>query len=217
MPAQEKSRRELMFVVEDAAKRVARLHSMDADLVRSGAKAHGVSVVEGDLFKALVKHNYNPRLPAGTEREAEKLGQVSSLLVVCEDYRQSYEVANDHVLALSLDNTAVLATAGGAAQPDTERFTGDVSFLSAVLGLNPRAEVVLTHHIGVCGGANYYTNGHMKEVREKFGVGQEIEEMNNYGARMYEAIKANCPESRLSLWLSRVSDSDQYEGLVKLR
>lgn len=201
----------------EASREVRRLHIEeynDADLVRSGAEQHGVNVVEGSIFSRMSAGNYNPRLPLGTESEASQFRGAEKLLVVCEDYRQSEDVASDPKLGIMQVVDAVFATAGADTQPDEDRFEADVAWIIAVIDLNPSIAVILTHHIGVCGGANYFTKGEMAKTRAR-SVQEEIEAMNKYGRGMYERIVQDRPEANVSSYLVMVDEHDEYGGLVR--
>jgi len=206
----------LIDAVMNTGELVARLHAGDADLVRPGAEKHGVNVVEGDLFTAMSPGDYNPRLPEGSREEAEKLSKACRMLVVCEDYRQSADVAED--LGINPKQDAVFATAGGDTQPDQARFEADVNFLTAILRMNPSLKLILTHHIGVCGGANHYTSGEMAKIRagEK-GEEKEIEEMNRRGKQMYDAIIKEVPEATVKQYLVMVDVDNEYKGMIEVR
>lgn len=216
MNLEKASMQEKLFVLEDAARHVAKLHAIDADLVRPGAKAHGVRVIEGDLFTPTQRHNYNPRIPRGTEGEAKRLADCQTIIGVCEDYRQSDEVVQE--LRLDPRKTAVFATAGGAVQPDSARFKADVAFYVAVFDVNPQAEIKLTYHNHVCGGANYFTGKEMEQVfaDPHRGPSVETEKMDAYGLRMYEAIKAVRYEAKVSLYRSNVGPDNDYKGLSRI-
>jgi len=45
----------------EASRKIARLHVGDADLVRPGAKKHGVNVVEGGLFMRMSAGDRYPK------------------------------------------------------------------------------------------------------------------------------------------------------------
>lgn len=204
----------MMDRLMSAASTVAQLHSGDADLVRPGAERHGVQVIEGDMFTEMSLGNYNPRLPNGSEGEASALVNIQRLLVVCEDYRQSGEVARE--IGITFPGDAVFASAGGDVQPDQERFKADVDFILSLLNVNPDLKVILSHHIGVCGGADYYTEGHMAEVRKEGGEPAEEKAMNMLGQGMFDAIFTVKPEANIQQYLVRVDSNDKYGGLVEV-
>lgn len=212
----EKPMDELLHAMMAAASKVNELHNGDADLVRPGAKHHGVRVIEGDLFTPTDKGNYNPRIPNGSKEEAQRLAQVSTLLGVCEDYRQSDEVVHSPELDLDLQNTAIFSTAGGDAQPDQQRFEADVNFYVSFLDLKPDARVILVHHTNICGGANYYTSGEMKQIRETEGKDGEVKKMNEFGGKMFDAIRMRKPNANVSLWLSEVGEDNHFERLTQV-
>lgn len=200
--------------IQRVAKRVAQLHAGDADLVREGAKHHGVQVVERTLFEPLESGQYNPHLPTGSEEEAQRLSKVRKFVKMCMDYRQSGDVVSDPELGITEGEDAVWADAGGAAQPDQERFDADVDFVVAVAQVNPTAEFMFLVHDHVCGGANFYTKGEAKRVREEEGSEAEDNFMVGYGHRFAEAVLAKAPNANVRMGLAKVDDNEEYAGVT---
>jgi hypothetical protein len=137
------------------------LYANDGDWVKSGAAAHGVRVVTGDLTAELSHGNYNFHIPAGTKEEIAKIKTAKRVALLCEDYRQSEEAAHE------LNADVVIATAGGAGQPKPEQIMDGAykqrahvaaELLMAIHEINPDAVFILGFHTETCGGFKKLTN-----------------------------------------------------------
>lgn len=190
------------------------LYQGDGDLVRPGAEHHGVQVVEGDVFDPLSRGNYNFRIPRRVDgASARRLIGAKRTTWVCEDYRQSAEAAEALGLRPETGDDAVFGVAGGAAQPEQSRFDAMVDLSASLYGANPEMEQVFVVHDEVCGGANYYTNGEMKEIREEQGVNAEQSRMIGFRTRLVDAlIKRGVDPKKIKVGLA-VVDQDKFVKL----
>lgn len=176
--------------VMEAMTAFVKLYNGDGDLVRPGAQRHGVQVVEGDIFDKPSKGNYNFRIPRHINSEtARALIGAKRVAWVCEDYRQFGEVVEALGLSPETRSDAVFGIAGGAAQPEQNRSEAMVELIASLSAANPDMEHILLVHDEVCGGANYYTGGKMKEIREGQGVAAEQTQMVDFRTRMVDALK----------------------------
>lgn len=175
----------------------------DPDLVREGAKQHGVEVTEGTILEAPIKHAYSARIPTGSKEEIEAIEKTTKVVLACMDYRQVYEVYE------GFDKPAVfIADAGGAAQPNEDRFHLTVELLSAIHAINPRATLLLTGHDEVCGGANFFTKGDMKRIRNEEGGEKEKEVMTGFLQKLATAlIDKGVAKDKISLGLALVDEA----------
>lgn len=171
--------------LEVAIDMVKKLHAGDPNLVREGAKHHGVQVTEGNLLTPIEHHAYNFRSPQGTKEEIQAIQEATTIVAGCMDYRQSDAIAEQY----TDEPTALFFfTAGGAAQPDEARFQADVEFLIQASNVSG-ADLDLYFHTGVCGGANYYTHGEMKTIHDgENGIAAEQEHMDQYGIQFAHAL-----------------------------
>lgn len=163
--------------LHQAALGVIKLYKNDADLVRAGAEQHGIAITQGGMFEPMEKGAYNLRLPDINKGEVEELGGVRSVTLVCMDYRQSWQVAQERRFQPPKD--AVIAVAGGAAQPQQARRQAMVEFLGAIISCNPSVAVNLAVHNGVCGGVNHFTGGEMQKAYQD-SPAQERKAMQGY-------------------------------------
>ena len=136
--------KDAMSSLQHAALRVAELHKGDADLVREGAKHHGVQVVERTIFEPVSRGidnrgDYNPHLPTGFAEEAAKIKRAKKILKGCIDYRQSADIVDDPEVGVTEGEDVIWLDAGGPAQPNEERFQADVEFSAVMLKENPDA------------------------------------------------------------------------------
>lgn len=148
----------------DALTRMYELYKGDGELVRPGAEKHGVRVIKGSVFDKPVRGNYNFRLMEPTVESVRALGQVRSIAVVCEDYRQFAEVVEGAHLNPGENEDAVFGVAGGSAQPNNERRVALVDVVAMAMGLNPEMQLMAAIHTGVCGGAEHFTGGEMSKL-----------------------------------------------------
>ncbi len=171
--------------LEVAIAMVKNLHAGDPDLVREGAKHHGVQVTEGNLLTPIEHHAYNFRSPQGSKEEIEAITKSKKLVAGCMDYRQSDAIAKQY----TDEPTALFFfTAGGAAQPDEKRLQADVQFLAEASRVSG-ADIDLFTHTGVCGGANHYTHGEMKSIHDgENGIVAEENRMDQYGTQFAHAL-----------------------------
>ena len=169
--------------VREAMQRVHKLYESDPDLVREGAKHHGVEVVVGNMIDPIAKKAYNARIPEGTEEEIAAVQQQDAVIgVQCMDWRQSKDLAD------MIHPNASISTAGGAAQPDDERRQALVDLLVAIHEFNPTAKFELFAHTGVCGGMNHFTHGEAKKVHDEQGPEIEFDLMAESVQQMRDAM-----------------------------
>jgi hypothetical protein len=168
-----------------AIQTVKRLHAGDPDLVREGAKHHGVSVTTGSMIDAITPHAYNFRIPEGTTQEIQAIKEATTLVVGCMDYRQSDAIAKRH------PDTPLFFTAGGAAQPNIERLEADVIFVAESFKSNKnQPKIELYVHTGVCGGANHFTDGAIKKIHDE-NSNQESTAMEGFGIEFVRKLQMN--------------------------
>jgi len=178
---------------------VKKLHAGDPDLVREGAKHHGVQVTEGGLLKPIEPHAYNFRSPEGTAQELDALAHAKKIVVGCMDYRQSDRIAKEHPEA----DTILFLNAGGVAQPNADRLQADTDFVAAAYKQGQEPDVHLYYHTGVCGGANHFTDGKMKQIHDDPSQGDMVEktEMDVFGKQYTQAlIDRGIPQEKLHLY-----------------
>lgn len=190
----------------------------DADLVRAGAAEHGVAVIEADLSTPLTMGAYNPRIPSGSSAEINLIKQAKSLNCICMDYRQSGEVSEQLHLSMADGRDLVFANAGGAAQPDAKRRELLVEFLLAALAVNPSMKLRLGVHNEICGGANYFTNGKMKQLRSlPDGAQTERAAMLALLDETYQAlVKGGVVESSMEKYLSVIGPDHTLAKLERI-
>lgn len=175
--------------VQNAVRVFVDLYRGDGDLVREGARHHDVQVVERDIFDALSDGNYNFRIPRKFDNESiKKLIGASRVAWVCEDYRQAAQVADALGLRPEGGKEAVFGIAGGAAQPEEKRFKALADLIAVLSQANPEMEHYLVIHDGVCGGANHYTGGEMKRVREQQGAREEQTKMIEFRTKLVNVL-----------------------------
>lgn len=190
----------------------------DADLVRAGAAEHGVEVIEAGMADAPSLGNYNPRIPTGTPEEVALIKHAKSLNCICMDYRQSGEVVEQLHLNVGAGQDLLFANAGGAAQPSTDRQALLVEFLLAAMAVNPGLKLRLGIHNEVCGGANYFSNGKMKQLRNQ-PEGQQAERaaMLEFLKATYEALLAGgVVPSSIEQYLSVIGSDHKLAKLERI-
>lgn len=157
----------------------------DKNLVRESAKTHGVSISNGYFFNKVIPGAYNPRLPYASDREAKEISRLSSIKRLCMDYRGSSSVGQ-------IDSGSVAwIDAGGALQPERNRFEIDMNMWDAIFALNPDIFVQLYYHIDICGGGNHFTGGEVKRQNELGGRDNEDSYVyQNYVRPYYETVQS---------------------------
>lgn len=131
----------------------------DLLLVAESAKEHRIPVTSGDIFVLPVPGANNLRLPKNNEQEVYKLFLGSPIIVIaCIDSRLSAEAVN----ATSAD--AWVLVAGGATQPDENRMSNLVSYVSTIYSANKDANFVLLGHNKVCKLLNLATDGQVANM-----------------------------------------------------
>lgn len=151
----------------------------DPSLVRESAEKHGVPISEGIFFEQVVRGAYNPRIPAATTREALKMKKVRTVKRLCMDYRGSGRVGYIG------EGEVAWSDAGGALQPNDERFNQDMQLWDAIFALNPDVYVDLYYHLDICGGGNYFTG---KELEKAHARGVEEEFVQQFVLPYYSAV-----------------------------
>lgn len=198
------------------------IHAKDPDLVREGAKHHGVPVSEKTLLEAIEKRAYNFRVPHGDrqnkemkavrEAEFQAIMEAKHIIVGCMDYRQSDAIAAQH----REKNTFFFFTAGGAVQPTDDRFSADVRFV-AIAAQASGADVDLYYHTGVCGGANHFTDGKMKHVHEHEGLKGEIAQMDPYAmGYAQELVEFGIGQNRIKIHRVDINDQNEVMSIVDI-
>lgn len=155
----------------DAAALVQSTHTIDTSLVREGAEKHGVNISDGVFFQGMEWGAYNKRMPDTDEYSVRRLSNVKGIAKFCMDYRQSAPVAS----LVEREGLVAWTDAGGPAQPESRIIDVDMTFWDAVIGINPDLTATLLAHLEVCGGANHYSNGKIKQLRETAMVGEQLE------------------------------------------
>jgi len=199
--------------LSDVMKKFHTAFANDPNLVREGAKHHGVNVTEGTILDAPISHAYSARIPTGSKEELEAIQKAPVIVLGCMDYRQVHELYEQY------GSPAVfIADAGGAAQPNEDRFNMTVELLTAIHAVNPEARLILTGHIEVCGGADHFTGGKMKEIRSgKNGKEEEIEVMSNYLQKTASALKkAGVSQDVMEINLALVDEKNTFRGIKPL-
>jgi len=153
------------------------LYKGDGDLVRPGAQKHGVQVIEGSIFDAPSKGNYNFRIPRVDVETATALVNSKRLKIFCEDYRQFEEAVTASESNVAEGEDGVIGVAGGAAQPEEKRLEAMAELIAASAEVNPEQNYVLGIHTGVCGGAEHFTGGEMSKILSQQGPDAEMENM----------------------------------------
>ncbi len=201
-----------------ALEKVQAAFGKDADLVRAGAAEHGVEVIEKGLADALPTGHYNPRIPSGKLSEVALIKKAKSLNCICMDYRQSGEVIDQLHLTVGENQDLVFANAGGAAQPATDRRNLLVEFLLAALVVNPSMKLRLGVHNEICGGANHFTNGKIKQLRNQpEGAQAEREAMLVFLEETYQALlTGGVVASSIEKYLSVIGSDHSLEKLERI-
>jgi hypothetical protein len=196
----------------NALTEVKNLFCIEADLVRPGAEHHGVSIVEGNILTPMKEHSYNPRVPEATKEEIQAIKNTDRFAVICEDYRQSYEVVRE------LNNPpVVLSTAGGPDQPDGKRRMAIAHLLKESYAVNPAIKFDLVFHNGICGGCKHFTDGETARIQETYGVDGENAIMEDFAlALVQDTVALGVPTDAIRLYRSNVGDDDTFCGLTPL-
>lgn len=163
--------------VIDAASLVQATHAIDTSLVRAGAEQHGININDGVFFQSMEWGAYNKRVPDTEEYGVRRLSNVKGLVKFCMDYRQSSQVAS----IIEREGLVAWTDAGGPAQPERSIIDADMTFWDAVIGINPDLTATLLAHLEVCGGANHYSKGRVKQLRETNLVGVKLEKSAMHG------------------------------------
>lgn len=215
MPAQhEKTGEQTPLTLAIAA--VKKLHAGDPDLVREGAKHHGVTVTEGGLLTPVEPHAYNFRSPEGTAQEVAAITHAKTLVVGCMDYRQSDRIAKEHPGS----DTVLFLNAGGAAQPNHDRLQADTEFVAEAYKQGQTPDIYLYYHTGVCGGANYFTDGKMKHIHDDPSQGEAAEksEMDSFGKQFLDALAGRgVPGDKLHLYRIDLDAKDAVAGITPVQ
>jgi len=157
---------------QSAALAVRELHILrDYELVSPGAEQHGVNVTVGKFFDPMSRGDYNIRLPEGDTYEYGRVKGVRGVAKLCIDFRQSADVAS----IAERDGLVAWADAGGPVQPNENILRVDMSFWESLLSVNAEIVAYLFAHLEVCGGANHYTDGRMRKLRETKVLGSSLE------------------------------------------
>lgn len=209
-------------LLKHAITTVHHTHEKDPDLVREGAKHHGVKVSEKTLLEAIEERAYNFRVPHGDRRnklmketrqeELEAIMNAKHIIVGCMDYRQSAQISKLH----QEEKTIFFFTAGGAVQPTDDRFSEDVQFV-AIAAQASGADVDLYYHTGVCGGANHFTDGEMRKIHDRDGLAGEINAMDPYAMGFaQELVEFGINQSRIKIHRVDINDQNEVMGIVDI-
>jgi len=201
-------------------------------LVKAGAKAHGVNLSEGGVFDSLEmtsegKGAYNARLvkqDEDLEELALGLQKAESLTVICEDYRQSAQVANELGINNDDGKDAILATAGGPTQPmegdNLERHNSLVEFIIAFHEVNSTALIRLIAHDGVCGGHASYigTAKKAREAKKEEDLEEAVKAEDTVMIAHVRILAIQLVENKvdkeiLKGGLAKVSEENKYQGI----
>lgn len=124
------------------------------------------------------------------------------------DYRQVGEAAEN------IDADAVIANAGGPAQPDQQRFNASMELIRAVVLINPAVEIDCCGHVKICGGANYFTQGKMKKLYEKNSQ-KEMKEMGAF-VNMFKKAAKRAGARNITAKLALIKADDTFDGLKRI-
>ena len=183
----------------------------DGDLVRPFAAAHGVGVVEGGIFDEPSPGNYNFLLPVPSD--LPRLQTARRIAVFCEDRRQFAEAAEVLGLNPTSGKDAIIGIAGGAAQPEANRFNVMAELLTNVMKHNPDSELILGVHTGVCGGVDHFTHGKMTEINILGGRDEERHEMLGYVSDLIDQLTNNGVEPDRIRPFVAVVGPNGFEGI----
>jgi hypothetical protein len=199
------------------------IHAGDTKLVLESARHHGVSISDKGALEPIEEHSYNFRVPHGDrqnkamkavrEQEFKAIMEAKHLVVGCMDYRQSHLIASRHP---EEEKPFFFFTAGGCVQPTDDRFSADVRFV-AIAARASGADVDLYYHTGVCGGANYFTQGEMKQVHEHEGLEGEIAHMDPYAMGFaQELVEFGVNQDRIHIHRVDINDQNEVMGIIDI-
>jgi len=185
----------------------------DLDLVREGAKQHGVELTSGGMFDMPTKGAYSLRIPGDSTKRQEEITRLkacNTLTFVCMDYRQTGQVTEE------THPDGVIANAGGPVQPNQDRFNASIALVRAILGVNPDVTLNLVGHVGVCGGANHFTDGHMKKLHQQDinnpGNHEEWDAMKEMLLKFYTALQ-EAGVKKMKVGLAKIDNDNIYQEI----
>ncbi len=194
-------------VLGKAIIKLQQLFQNDGQLVLPGALQHDIRIVVGEVSSPLTEHAYNFRLPLLVD--IAKLKTTRRVIVACEDYRQSAEVAGS--LEFNPEKDIFISMAGGPAQPgngkdNTKAYFGQqrgkalAVLLCEVGKVNPDVVFEFVVHTGRCGGANYLTDDEI--VRS----GQEEQILVEFSKQLGEKLREKGPTNTINHRVARIVD-----------